>query len=102
MNTVARIFLYILFILGGLLFIFMGLISAGAGFGHGGPSTSPTGLFLMGGIAALLTGIYAIVRGLGRVVVSPNGTATTRFATLDAGILIVVWVACLAIGAFLL
>ena len=103
MNTVARIIFYLLFILGGLLFIVMGFLGAGVGFGHGGPNNNAhIGLFLMGGIAALVTGIYAMFRGLGTEVVLPNGTISTRFASVDAVILIVLWVACLGIGAFVL
>jgi hypothetical protein len=101
MNTVLRIGFYILLLLGGALFIFMGLIGAGAGFGHGGPNTSPIGLFLMGGIAAIVTVIYAIIRGLGKIDVSPTGTAVTRFATLDGVILVVLWGVCLVFGAML-
>jgi hypothetical protein len=101
MNTIARFIFYILFILGGLLFIFMGLVGAGAGFGHGGPNTSPVGLFLLGGIAAVLTGIYAMIRGLGKVDASSSGTAVTRIATLDGVILVILWGVCLVFGATL-
>ena len=99
MNTVARFIFYILFILGGALSILMALIS-GIGFGHGGPNTSPIGLFVLGGIAAIVTGIYAMTRGLGMREVSPSGTVTERFASRDVVILVVLWGVCLAVGAF--
>jgi len=79
----------------------MGLVGAGAGFGHGSPNSSPSGLFLLGGIAAVLTALYAIIRGLGKVDVSPAGAGVNRFATLDIVILIVLWVVCLVFGATL-
>jgi hypothetical protein len=101
MNTVARFIFYILFILGGLLFIFMGLVGAGAGFGHGGPNTSPIGLFLMGGIAAILTGFYGMIRGLGMREVSPSGSVAERFASRDLVILVIVWGVCLVLGALI-
>ena len=99
MHPLLRIGLYILFILAGLLLLVMTFLSAGFGMGHGGPSKAPIGLYLMGGIAAILTALYAIFRGLGKADVSSSGASTIRFATIDLVVLGVLWAACLAFGA---